>query len=141
MSRKPTVAQLLAERVRELRERQDLSQADLARRSSLTRSQIYVLEEGERAATIVTVNAVAQALNVTLSELLAFTPSSNPGPDRADVLAQRLRALGPETVKAIEGIAEVLEGALRPGERSTIRGRGRSTTHKRERQRSPDPES
>lgn len=111
MARERTIVQVLAERVRELRERQNLSQADLARLSGLTRSQVLVLERGEQAARIITVAVVAQALGVTASELLAPATTSNPGPDRADRLAARLRALGPEALDAVEGMADALERA------------------------------
>lgn len=111
MSRQPTVAQLLAERVRELRERQELSPAELARRAELTRGQILVLERGERAATVVTVAAVARALKVPMSELFVSGPAANPGPDRADVLVDRVRALGSEAIRALEAVADAIESA------------------------------
>lgn len=117
MSRQPTVAQLLGERVTELRERQQLSQADLARLSGLTRSQIFVLEQGERASTIVTVSAVAKALKVPLSELFVTGATANPGPDRADVIAERIRALGPEAMRALEAMADALDAAKRGNSR------------------------
>lgn len=37
--------------------------------------------------------------------------TSNPGPDRADRLAIRLRALGPEALDAVEAMADALERA------------------------------
>lgn len=109
MAREPAIGQLLGERIRALRERQQLTQADLARLSRLSRSQILLLERGERAPTIVTVASVARALGVSLSELLASTAQANPGPDRADRLAARARALGSAGLDAVEGVIDALE--------------------------------
>ncbi len=111
MARERTIVQVLAERVRELRERQELSPADLARLSGLTRGQILMLERGTQAARIVTIATVASALGVAAAELLAPATTSNPGPDRADRLAGRLRALGPDALSAVEGMADALERA------------------------------
>lgn len=109
MSREPTIARALAGRVRELRERQEMTQADVARLAGIARSQILMLERGERAPTVVTVAAVARALGVPVAELFATGAAANPGPDRADRVAERLRALGPEAVLAVEGIADAME--------------------------------
>lgn len=109
MARERTIVQVLARRARELRERQGLSQADVARLSGLTRTQVLMLERGEQAARIVTVDAVARALGVTASELLRPTTAANPGPDRADRVAGRLRALGTEALETAEKMAEAME--------------------------------
>lgn len=132
MAREPAIGQLLGERIRALRERQQLTQADLARLSGLSRSQILLLERGERAPTIVTVASVARALGVSLSELLAPVAQANPGPDRADRLAARARALGSAGLDAVERVIDALEqfasgdgGRERP---SKLRGRGKGQT-------------
>lgn len=116
MARQASVAQLLGERVRDLRERQELSPAELARRAELTRGQIVVLERGEKAPTVVTVAAVARALKVPLSQLFEYGAAANPGPDRSEVLLARLRGLGPEALRALEAVAEAIEAA-RSGDR------------------------
>lgn len=110
MARERSIVQVLAQRVRELRERQGLSQADVARLSGLTRTQVLMLERGEQAARIVTIDAVAKALGVTASELLRPPGGvANPGPDRADRVAARLRALGPEALETAETMAGAME--------------------------------
>lgn len=132
MAREPAIGQLLGERIRALRERQQLTQADLARLSGLSRSQILLLERGDRAPTIVTVASVARALGVSLSELLATVAQANPGPDRADRLAARARTLGPAGLDVIEHVIDGLErfasgegGSDRPS-RPRSRGKGQS---------------
>ena len=117
MSRDPNVAQLLADRVKELRERQELSPAELARRAELTRGQILVLERGERVPTVVTVAAVARALHVPIAELFSTGSTANPGPDPADLLTRRVRALGPEAIRALEAVADAIEAAKGTGRR------------------------
>jgi transcriptional regulator with XRE-family HTH domain len=109
MAREPTIGQLLGDRIRALRERQQLTQADLARLSELSRSQILLLERGERAPTVVTVASVARALGVPVGDLLDPVTQANPGPDRADRLATRARALGPAGLDAVERVIDALE--------------------------------
>ncbi|MCW8139592.1 MAG: helix-turn-helix transcriptional regulator [Planctomycetota bacterium] len=101
--------QVLAARVRELREGQGRSQAELGRAAGLAASQILKLERGEQAARIVTIEAVAEALGVSVSELLATGPKTNPRPDRADRLAERIRALGDHAIGALERVVEAME--------------------------------
>lgn len=110
MARRRTIVQVLATRVRELREGQARSQAELGRAAGLAPSQILKLERGEQAARIVTVEAVAEALGVSVSELLATGPKANPRPDRADRLAERIRALGDRAIGALENVVEAMEG-------------------------------
>jgi transcriptional regulator with XRE-family HTH domain len=109
MARRRTIAQVLAKRVRELRESQARSQAELGRAAGLAPSQILKLERGEQAARIVTIEAVAEALGVSVSELLATEPVSNPRPDRSDRLAERVRALGAEAIGALEHVVQAME--------------------------------
>jgi len=45
------------------------------------------------------------------AQVLATGATSNPGPDRADRLAIRLRALGPTALDAVEAMADALERA------------------------------
>jgi transcriptional regulator with XRE-family HTH domain len=114
MARKRTIVQTLAERVRELREGQGMTQADLARAADLTPSHVLKLERAAHTPKIDTIEAVATALGITVSELLATGKTSNPGPDRADRLAQRARELGDEAIEALEHVLAAM---------ATMRGR------------------
>jgi transcriptional regulator with XRE-family HTH domain len=57
--------------VRELREKQALSQAQLADRVGITPHFIASIEKGLRGTTLETMLAIAQALEVPLSDLVA----------------------------------------------------------------------
>ena len=57
-------------RVRELRLAQKLSQSALAEKSSLHTNYIGMIERGERNPSLVNVDKLAKALNVSLTELL-----------------------------------------------------------------------
>jgi transcriptional regulator with XRE-family HTH domain len=108
MARQRTIVQTLADRIRQLRERQGLTLADLARASGLAPSQVLKLERGVHAAKVDTLEAVALALGTTASDLLATSKASNPGPDRADRLAQRARELGDEVIGALEHVLDAM---------------------------------
>ena len=57
------------DRVRKLRQQQNLSQNQLANKSGLHRTYIGAVERGERNITIINADKIAQALSVKLSKL------------------------------------------------------------------------
>jgi len=56
-------------RVRELRKEQGLSQEELSDRASLHRTYIGMIERAEKNITLINIDKIASALNVTLKEL------------------------------------------------------------------------
>lgn len=62
---------LFGKKVRELRTVQKLSQAALAEKSGLHANYIGMVERGERNLSLVNIDKLAKALNVTLPELLS----------------------------------------------------------------------
>lgn len=58
----------IGQRIKELREKAEMSQKDLAYTADLDRSYIASIENGQRNVSIVNIEKVANALNVTLKE-------------------------------------------------------------------------
>ena len=58
----------IGQRIKELREKVDMSQKDLAYTADLDRSYIASIENGQRNVSIVNIEKIANALNVTLKE-------------------------------------------------------------------------
>ena len=65
----PTAKQMGA-RIRKLRKVRKMSQADLARKARLTRVYVTRLEAGRQDPSLSTINALAKALGVPVTELL-----------------------------------------------------------------------
>ncbi|MBC8487526.1 MAG: helix-turn-helix transcriptional regulator [Bacteroidetes bacterium] len=58
----------IGQRIKELREKADMSQKDLAYSADLDRSYIASVESGQRNVSIVNIEKIAKALNVTVKE-------------------------------------------------------------------------
>jgi len=58
----------IGQRIKELREKSNMSQKDLAYAADLDRSYIASIENGQRNVSIVNIEKIATALNVTLKE-------------------------------------------------------------------------
>ena len=59
----------IGQRIKELRDAKGMAQKDLAYASDLDRSYIASIENGQRNVSIVNIEKIAKALNVTLKEL------------------------------------------------------------------------
>jgi len=58
----------IGQRIKDLREKAELSQKDLAYTADLDRSYIASIENGQRNVSIVNIEKIANALNVTIKE-------------------------------------------------------------------------
>lgn len=58
----------IGQRIKELREKAEMSQKDLAYTADLDRSYIASIENGQRNVSIVNIEKIANALNVTLKD-------------------------------------------------------------------------
>ncbi len=58
----------IGQRIKELREQMNMSQKDLAYTADLDRSYIASIENGQRNVSIVNIEKIATALNVTIKE-------------------------------------------------------------------------
>ena len=67
---KEEVLIMFGKKVRELRTEQKLSQTDLAEKSGLHPNYIGMVERGERNPSLINIDKLAKALNVSLPELL-----------------------------------------------------------------------
>lgn len=65
------ITQLFGEKVRTKRKEQQLSQDELADRCGLHRTYIGAVERGERNITLINAEKIANALQVSLSELVS----------------------------------------------------------------------
>lgn len=84
----------IGERIRTLRKRRDLTQESLAAKAKVAHRALQRLEGGEGNPTLETLNALAVALKVPLSDLLGYLGQSQ----SAGTLANR--QVDPETLKA-----------------------------------------
>ena len=60
------------ERVRLLRKLNDISQEELAHRANLHRTYIGMIERAEKNITLLNIEKIARALNISISDLLKF---------------------------------------------------------------------
>lgn len=74
------INQLIAQRLRELRDAQGLSLALLAERSGVSRSNISLIERGESSATATVLDKLSAALGVTVASLFEKPAADAPSP-------------------------------------------------------------
>lgn len=67
----------IGRRIKELREQAKMAQKDLAYAADLDRSYIASIENGQRNVSIVNIEKIASALNVTLKEFFNYYEFSN----------------------------------------------------------------
>lgn len=74
------INQLIAQRLRELRDAQGLSLAQLAERSGVSRSNISLIERGKSSATATVLDKLSAALGVTVASLFEQSAAEAPSP-------------------------------------------------------------
>ncbi len=67
-----SIKELVGKRIKELRNTLGISQEELASRACLDRTYITSVESGKRNISIVNIEKIANALNVTLKEFFDF---------------------------------------------------------------------
>jgi transcriptional regulator with XRE-family HTH domain len=70
MARRTNITDRFGQRLRGLRQRASLSQEEFAERCDLDRTYISGIERGKRNVALRNIEAIARALNITISELL-----------------------------------------------------------------------
>jgi transcriptional regulator with XRE-family HTH domain len=70
MTRRTNITERFGNRLRELRQRAKLSQEEFAARCDLDRTYISGIERGKRNVALRNIEAIAKALDLTISELL-----------------------------------------------------------------------
>jgi transcriptional regulator with XRE-family HTH domain len=70
MTRRTNITERFGRRVRDLRQRAKLSQEEFAARCDLDRTYISGIERGNRNVALRNIEAIAQALQITMSDLL-----------------------------------------------------------------------
>jgi len=74
------INQLIAQRLRELRDAQGLSLVQLGERSGVSRSNISLIERGESSATATVLDKLSAALGVTVASLFEKSAADAPSP-------------------------------------------------------------
>lgn len=86
-------------RIKELREQNGWTQAELAERAHISRSQLAMIETGSRPANTLRLSAIANALGVQVQELFG---------DQDSRLIELVKRLDPEDREALVRMAEAL---------------------------------
>lgn len=118
MARQRPILARVGERVRELRLARGYSQRELGRLAKKSRTQIAAIEAGEKAATIVTLEALATALKVPVSSLMGERVDER-DLDRPGRLAAKLRERPSEYVELLEAALRSLDRAAELARKSS----------------------
>lgn len=70
MPAKDEILKRFGDRVREVRNKKDVSQEELSELAGLHRTYVSLIERGERNVTLVTIAKIAQALDVELADVM-----------------------------------------------------------------------
>lgn len=120
----------LGDRVRELRERRGLTQGQLAKVSEISKVFLGVVERGEKAATVESLEKIARGLQVEVAELFRFGARDRQAEaSAADRLGRQVAAMArglPEAkLGQIESVVRVLVEPEKKDRRTGPRARRR----------------
>jgi transcriptional regulator with XRE-family HTH domain len=109
-----TTVRRFAQRLRNLRIQRGWSQEELAKRARIQQHHISSLERSAAMPSLLTLELIAKAFDMGLSEFLAFPEIATPATDRMhEELAMVCRALKKHDVDAVRKLRRVIE-ALTP---------------------------
>jgi len=114
--RRRRVEVVIGERVRALREERALTQAALARLAGTSQSSLARIEAGERSATLGSLVKIADALRLTLAELLTEGVPAAPTPKSEKMwfrISARLRDRDADFLRGVEHLIRALESTQR----------------------------
>jgi transcriptional regulator with XRE-family HTH domain len=101
------VLQKLAKRIRDLRKLKGMSQEILAEKANLHPSLIGKMERGEINPTIISLEKIAKAFNISLAELLSF-------PDDKSILDADTQLLD-KSIEILKQVIEIAKGYKQVG--------------------------
>lgn len=104
---KKKLRKLFGERLRFLRKEQNLSQEELADKAELHHTYVGVIERGEQAATLDTIEKLAQALQVKFFDLFSFSP--DPADNLKEEITASLAGKNDKTLKKILNVIRAIE--------------------------------
>jgi transcriptional regulator with XRE-family HTH domain len=109
MSTPEQPAEIFAKRVKLLRERQRMNQAQLAEASDLTPAAISQIEAGDRVPAFKTILALAKALKTTPDDLMGIETSQlDPSLQELSGLFKDLKEISPEDLEKVKEFAKYL---------------------------------
>lgn len=103
----------LGGQIRLIRKLRKMSQAQLAETAGISDNFVGLVERGERSPTLATVEHIANALNVDIEELFAFSVSKSDKEKLISELVYNLRRSKLKDVRVISQIAEDVTNYLK----------------------------
>ncbi len=95
-------------KIREIRRLRDFTQAELAEMCNLSNNFIALLERGRNAPSIGTLEKLADALNVSISELFEFERETGKIDEREKAIQKLTRVRNTKDFKLIGDIADLI---------------------------------
>ncbi len=102
----PLDKQVIADRLKALRQTYGLSQQDFAVKVKLSQSAISQFEKGERIPSTAALEKIANAFSVPFAELIAFQPSEADKELLISAVAQKLRTLSKDEILSLDRFVE-----------------------------------
>jgi transcriptional regulator with XRE-family HTH domain len=117
--RRSPITQAVGRKLRALREARGISIAEVARRAETSTAAVRMVESGARAATLVTVKALADALSVPVKSLFSGPETAVPPDPEERVLLRLVRALRGRSRRQLQAIEKLVAAFDRAVEKGT----------------------